>query len=278
MAGLNDKLFYANIQLINSIIKDDAGNQISLTSDERLAVSNASSGPATQANPLTTQAYVDGAIESAVSSAVDGLSWRRPVDTVSATEPGAPVEGMRYINTTDNKIYTYESGAWDAGVAPGVNWAVFVKDTDEEYTYDADNTEWVMKSSGALPDATTSVKGKVVIGANIDVTNGSISVKNGSESDKGVVQFATDGEVVALKAVQGNDSRLLKGRFFQSYVGVTNFEVTHNLNSQKLIVQVWLGGEIIDAYVARKTGAESTTLNIGLNQQADVDVVVVAIP
>ena len=40
-----------------------------------------------------------------------------------------------------------------------------------------------------LPDATTSGKGGVQVGANIEVDGGTISVKNGSTSDKGVVQL-----------------------------------------------------------------------------------------
>jgi hypothetical protein len=278
MAGANDKLFLSNIKLINSVIKDDAGNQISLISDERLGISSAIGGPATQANPLTTQSYVDNKVTTAISNAVDGLAWRPPVNTLSATQPVSPTEGYRYINTSDGKVYTYTAGVWDAGVAPGVNWAVFVMDTDEEYTYDSDGSQWVMKSSGAIPDATNLVKGKVVIGTNIDVLGGSISVKTGNETQLGVVQFATDGQVSALLAVQGNDSRLLKGRFSGNYVGVTNFEVAHNLGSANLLVQVWSGAEIIDALVSKKTGSETTTLQIGLNTASTVDVMVVALP
>jgi hypothetical protein len=280
MAGANTKLFYANIQLINSVIKDGVGNIISLTSDERLAVSNASSGPATQENPLTTKNYVDEAINSAVTSAIDGLSWRPPVNTVSATEPELEEfeEGYRYLNTTDNKIYTYKSGSFDSGVTPQANWAVYVKDTDEEFTYNEEEETWVMKSSGAIPDATKEMKGKVVIGNNIDVVNGSISVKDASTEDKGVVELAENGEVAALKVVQSNDSRLLKGRFTGTYTGVTNFEVNHQLGSKKLIVQIWDDGELVDAYVALKSGDEFNTVQIGLNQSSTVDVVVIAVP
>lgn len=277
MAGANTKKFNVNIQLINSVIKDDAGNTISLTSDERLSVSYASGGPATQANPLTSKMYVDEAINSAVTAAVDGLSWRKPVNTVAATAPLTPVNGERYLNTTDDKIYTYETDTW-VGIAPQANWAVYVMDSDEEYTYNADTGEWVMKSAGAIPDATTLVKGKVVIGDNITVENGKISVATASDSVKGVVQFAADGEVAALKAVQSNDARLLKGRYAANFVGVTNFEVPHGLGSQKLFVQVWEGNEQIEAYVAKKTGEEAQTLQIGLNQSATVDVVVIALP
>ena len=275
--SVNNKLFYANIQLINSIVKDENGNQISLTSNERLSVSHASGGPASQVNPLTTKTYVDGAIDAAVTSAVDGLSWRPPVDTVTSVEPPAPVEGMRYLNPVDGRIYTFKASTW-TGVMPQANWAVYVKDTDEEFTYNSDTGEWVMKSAGAIPDATTEVKGKVVIGSNINVVNGRISVNDADIGIKGVVEFSNDGEVAALKAVQANDRRLLKGRFFGTYVGVTNFEVAHNLESVRVMAQVWKGGEIIEAFVARKTGSEASVLQIGLNQLATVDVVVIAIP
>lgn len=42
-----------------------------------------------------------------------------------------------------------------------------------------------------LPDATGSVKGGVTVGSNIDVSGGKISVKNGTASQKGVVQLSS---------------------------------------------------------------------------------------
>lgn len=42
-----------------------------------------------------------------------------------------------------------------------------------------------------LPDATGTVKGGVTVGSNIDVSGGKISVKNGTASQKGVVQLST---------------------------------------------------------------------------------------
>lgn len=41
-----------------------------------------------------------------------------------------------------------------------------------------------------LPDATGTVKGGVIVGTNIDVSGGKISVKNGTASQKGVVQLS----------------------------------------------------------------------------------------
>ena len=42
-----------------------------------------------------------------------------------------------------------------------------------------------------LPDATGGVKGGVTVGSNIDVSGGKISVKNGTASQKGVVQLSS---------------------------------------------------------------------------------------
>lgn len=53
-----------------------------------------------------------------------------------------------------------------------------------------------------LPDATSSVKGGVTVGTNIDVSGGKISVKNGTASQKGVVQLssAVNSDSTALAA------------------------------------------------------------------------------
>lgn len=53
-----------------------------------------------------------------------------------------------------------------------------------------------------LPDASGSVKGGVTVGTNIDVSSGKISVKNGTASQKGVVQLssAVNSDSTALAA------------------------------------------------------------------------------
>lgn len=53
-----------------------------------------------------------------------------------------------------------------------------------------------------LPDASGSVKGGVTVGSNIDVSGGKISVKNGTASQKGVVQLssAVNSDSTALAA------------------------------------------------------------------------------
>jgi hypothetical protein len=278
--GTYFKEYLSDIKLIDSIILDGNGNQISLTSDQRNAVNSASGGPINTENPLTSKSYVDTSISTAIGNFQAGASWKEPVDTVAATAPETPTVGDRYLNTTDDKIYgCEEAGVWNAGVAPTANWVVSTKDTDKVYMYDADGGTWNEQPNlNSIPDATAAQKGKVQIGTNIGVAAGVISVADASTTVKGVVQLATDGETSSGKAVQGNDARLLKGRYSNSYVGVTNFEVSHNLGSSKLIVQVWKGGALTEATVTLKTGSETTVVQIGLNSSSNVDVMVIALP
>lgn len=337
MAGAFDKLWYTNIKLVNSVIKDGDGFQISLTKDERLGVVHAVGGPTTQANPLITEAGVDVKLGNYAA----GVAWKAPVKSfvdvyntlVSATAPVGPQEGDTYVKTTDAKLYTYTSSAWNAGVqlangvivldtatdkiftvtggalnagvvavagdrylssvnnkvysydtawtsaVPGANWVISTNDTDKTYMYDLETTTWnEQPNMNSIPVASDTVFGKVKVGTNISVAGGVISVADASTTAKGVVELATDGETNSGVAVQGNDSRLLKGRFHNTYADVTDFEVSHNLGSANLMVQVWSGGEIVDAYVKKKVGSETTVLQIGLNQQATVEVSVIAIP
>jgi hypothetical protein len=337
MAGAYDKSYHSNIKLINSIIKDDNGYQISITKDERLGIVHATGGPTTQANPLITQAGLD----TALGNYQAGVSWRPPVKSfvelyntlVSATAPVSPDDGDTYVKTTDAKLYTYVTDTWNAGVqldngvkvldtatdkiftvvtgalnggtaavfgdrflnsednkvyeyttewtalTPAANWVVSTLDTDKTYMYDLETTTWgEQPNMNSVPKATTGTYGKVKIGTNVDVSDGVISVATATTSLLGLAELATDGEVAANVVVQGNDSRLLKGRFHNTYIDVTNFEVPHNLASSKLLVQVWCGGEQIEYYVKKKVGSETTVLQIGLNSQLTVEVCVIAIP
>lgn len=338
MAGIYDKQYFSNIMLINSIVKDADGFQISITKDERLGIVHALGGPTTETNPLVTESGLDAALGNFAA----GVSWKAPVksftgvyvELVSATAPVGPVDGDQYVDSDDAKLYTYVTDAWDAGVqlangakvldtatdkiftvvagaldagvvavsgdrflnsvdgkiysytdewdtgiVPGANWVISTNDTDKTYMYDLETTTWVEQPNlNSIPLATTEIFGKVKIGTNINVAGGVISVADATTTVKGVVELATDGETSAGVVVQGNDSRLLKGRYHNTYTDVTAFEVAHNLASSKLLVQVWEDGAQIEAYVHKKTGSETTIVEIGLNQQATVEVSVIAIP
>lgn len=342
MAGPYDKLYYNNIKLINSVVKDGDGNQISLTSDERLGVVNAIGGPTTALNPLVTELGMQDYVDVELGNYNAGVAWKAPAEfigsvvTAPVTETApltpnegdtyvdpttallytytggswdagvlladgsyvvdettgdvhsiasstldagtTPTDGYSYINTEDNKVYAY-TDSWDTGTDPGANWVIATKDTDKTYMYDLETTTWnEQPNMNSIPVASETVFGKVKIGTNVTVNSGTISIADATTEVKGVVELATDGEVAASLAVQSNDSRLLKGRYHNTYADVTNFEVVHNLSSTKLMVQVWSGDEVIEAYVVKKSGSESTTLQIGLNSQATVEVSVIAIP
>lgn len=246
-----EKKFLADIKLVGSVVKDESGNQISLTKDERLGVVNASGGPTSETNPLVTLDKHDQDLEALKA----GIRWRPPVNTATETAPLTPVIGDRYLNLTDNMIYECEvDGDWGSGTAPEANWTVFAKDTDEQWTYDADDGKWIMSSSGAIPYATTEVPGKV--------------------------ELADDGEVASGKAVQGNDSRLIKGHYSTTLENPTGtVEVTHNLGSQKVIVQAWASGETVDIQVARKDTDPTNVVEISLNgTPTSVDIYIIALP
>jgi hypothetical protein len=314
-----DKKFLTNIQLIGSTVKDETGNQISLTSEERLAVVNALGGPATSTNPLVTKTK----LETDLNGLKAGVRWRDPVKYVGfrydvlATAPVTPAEGDKYVSNVDGKLYTYTSSTWDSGVAvpipdnienhpirilsptdnkiyqitagdidvgtspigivrfldlvsnkifnfdtsvwdagetPSDNWTVEESDTDQQWTYDGDTPKWICNSAGKIPYATTTISGKVV--------------------------FATDGETASDKAVQGNDSRLLKGHYsttLSTPTGTTT--ITHNLGSDKVIVQAWSDGATVDISVAKSAVDPTNKLDVIVNgTPTSVDIYVIALP
>jgi hypothetical protein len=247
-----EKKHLADIKLIGSIIKDDAGKQISLTADERDAIHNAYGGPVNSTNPVVGKNQYDTDLAALRS----GIRWRDPVDTVSATAPTTtPLVGARYLNSTDNKIYNCKvASTWDSGETPLANWTVFAKDTDEEWTYDEDTTHWVMRSSGNIPYASEVVPGKVI--------------------------FAVNGEVSALKAVQSNDVRLVKGYYSETLSSATGtVTITHNIGTEKLIVQAWAGNDEVDIQVHKNDTDPTKKLDVVINGTAtSLEINIIGLP
>jgi hypothetical protein len=106
-------------------------------------------------------------VNTNLSNAIQGLSWKSPVTNVAdlTTTYSNPVEGDTAYITSIGEIYTYNG------------------------------TEWVKTGADFFQD--------------------------GDTSNKGIVQFATDGEIAALKAVQSNDGRLAQ-------VGVNTTNISTN--------------------------------------------------
>ena len=136
------------------------------------------------ANNAVNKSYVD--------SLVTGISWKEPVDSVGAANPGTAAIGYRFLNTTDGKIYTATTlNTFDAGIAPAANWSVLDKATDGGYTYDADTLTWV-QFSGA---------GQINAGVGLAKNGNTLDVLLGA----GIAQLPTDEvgvDIASGKAVQ----------------------------------------------------------------------------
>lgn len=99
-----------------------------------------------------------------------------------ASAPATPKAGQVYWNTSDDKLYVYD----------GTNW-VDATNQGKIYTFSTGLTE--LSGTVTLDKATVGALGGVIVGSNVSVAaDGTISVANASNSNKGVIEIATDGE------------------------------------------------------------------------------------
>lgn len=98
-----------------------------------------------------------------------------------ASAPANPKEGQLYWDTTSHKMYIYDGTQWVEGTSQG-----------KIYTFGTGLTE--SNDNVTLDEATDSSLGGVIIGSNISVSNGTISVADASTSTKGLIEIATDSE------------------------------------------------------------------------------------
>lgn len=99
-----------------------------------------------------------------------------------ASAPSSPVAGQVYYNTATNKYMGYNGSAW-----------VDLSNQGEVYTFSNGLTK-DGSNNVTLDVATSSTIGGVIVGTNIDVSSGTISVASASTSGKGVIEIATDAE------------------------------------------------------------------------------------
>ena len=102
-----------------------------------------------------------------------------------ATAPSNPKEGQKYWNTAQKKLFIYDGNKWVDATNQGKTY-IFTDGLTEE-----EGTDVV-----TLDLATSSSIGGVIVGNNIDVNDtATISVKDATNTQKGVIQIATDEEV-----------------------------------------------------------------------------------
>ena len=99
-----------------------------------------------------------------------------------ASAPASPVAGQVYYNTATNKYMGYNGSTW-----------VDLSNQGEVYTFSNGLTK-DSSNNVTLDVATSSTIGGVIVGTNIDVSSGTISVASASTSGKGVIEIATDSE------------------------------------------------------------------------------------
>jgi len=123
-------------------------------------------------------------IKATVDAAISGLSWRDPVDynnvdpvNLAVVESGTRVlitgTGAGAFLNKDNHIATRNASNTDwVFTAPVANWAVFVKDTETGFVFDADGSVWQQfTGTGQVVDG----KGLRKTGNTLDVVPAEIS-------------------------------------------------------------------------------------------------------
>lgn len=81
------------------------------------------------------------------------------VKSAGDTAPSNPSDGDQYLNTSNNKIYTYEDGSWGEGETPSTGTMYVDKTTNEIYVYDGSTLRQVGGSGQAanVDGVTTSL-------------------------------------------------------------------------------------------------------------------------
>lgn len=141
----------------------------------------------------------------AITDAVNGLSWQRPVKDVLLTPPASPTAGDRYLVVggtatgawvgKENAIAEYTSESTWEFYTPVDGAAVFAQDADEQYAFNG--TEWVNINSAFTYSA----------GNGVTITNKVIAAKvkdlSGITVDANGLAANVDGTSIAFNASTG---------------------------------------------------------------------------
>ncbi len=144
------------------------------------------------AEDVTNKAFV----EAAISAALAGLLWREPVSRLSIdADELTPSDGMRilvldpllagavpaegdafYGQAGKIAVYDATTPEWTF-VDPVAGWALNSIADATQFTYTASDGWIVLGTTADIPDATSSVKGKVSIGSGLGVSSGNVFLK-----------------------------------------------------------------------------------------------------
>ena len=166
---------------------------------------------------------VDTGTTTPTAAAKAGLQFLNTADGKLYTSTGvdawnagvATTDGDRYGSSTDAKIYVNNAGTITGSVLPD-GTSFIVKDVDLIYTYDASSTSLKQVGVGEFPDATTTIKGVVVVpvSGGLDVNSGALAVKRTT----GVYKYTLNAADVAAKAFT-LPKKMVSG--YQSVVGAS---------------------------------------------------------
>lgn len=119
-------------------------------------------------NEINRAIAEEAAIRGEMASALAGLSWENPVVAMGPDHTAATglVAGDRVLNTTDNKIYTWDGDSFDDGEALVDGAAFFNSATD---------TGYVFNGTAAVP---FNGAGSFSAGAGLTIDGNTVNVKN----------------------------------------------------------------------------------------------------
>lgn len=179
---------------INLSVLPDApdGSRIAVTNGtQTFAGTKTFAGLKSTATPSeATDVMTKGATETAINEALQGLSWRDPVDAIAIdADTLTPAANMRILvyggapeagdafegHENDIAVRNGANDAWSFETA-SEGWALFDKDTSAQFAFNG--LTWVsIGSTTSVPDATSVVKGKASFGGEFAVVAGHVTLQ-----------------------------------------------------------------------------------------------------